>query len=519
MINMATWPELVVDVVDDLELDPHNVRLELSGTVTESDIAQDLFSNENVLSLVDGIAKVGYLTHEIPIVVRRGKKLFVVEGNRRIAALKCIQNPYLAPGFTPQVTRIANAIADRDALRRISVKLAPNDDEANRLIGAIHTGTQRKAWSPNRQAAFFQAQLDAGKSAKELIEQYPTVDVKKFILRSRYLEIFRSATYTDLDLKSYISNRKFPVSILERLYPNNDFLRTLGLAVDDDYNVTTTLPDEVFGELVEKIVRDIKDKKIDTRKLNKSDSDSYKAYLAALRDLVNQSRGGASAGPAVPSPGGASGSAAKTGNSSSQGTSGASMGKNSSGTTATPSGGATGVGGAAGNSGAPTAGVAATPVVKPKAAPKRAVNLDTADLTVPSSYPRSVGLILAELSRINITIYPNAAMDLLRTFLEKSIKSYADQVDVDIRTQQNVQGFVYLSHCLKWLETYLPTVGHRPLGQVAKKLAASKVSGYYSASTDALNAINHNHKVHAEPEDVRSCWSTMHELMKVVLAP
>jgi hypothetical protein len=69
------------------------------------------------------------------------------------------------------------------------------------------------------------------------------------------------------------------------------------------------------------------------------------------------------------------------------------------------------------------------------------------------------------------------------------------------------------------LEDYLPTVSHRPLAQVVKKLASGKVSGYYSASTDALNAINHNHKVHAEAEDVRNCWSTMHELMKVVLAP
>ncbi|UOZ07905.1 ParB N-terminal domain-containing protein [Amycolatopsis sp. WQ 127309] len=99
MIDMSTRKELSVDVLDDLQLDPHNVRLELSDGVTEGDIMQDLFSNEKVLDLVDGIAKVGYLTHEIPIVVRRNKKLVVAEGNRRVAALKSIQNPYLAPQF------------------------------------------------------------------------------------------------------------------------------------------------------------------------------------------------------------------------------------------------------------------------------------------------------------------------------------------------------------------------------------------------------------------------------------
>jgi hypothetical protein len=49
MIDMSTWQELVVDVVDELQLDPHNVRLELSDGVTEGDIVLDLLSNEKVL--------------------------------------------------------------------------------------------------------------------------------------------------------------------------------------------------------------------------------------------------------------------------------------------------------------------------------------------------------------------------------------------------------------------------------------------------------------------------------------
>lgn len=496
MIDMSTWSELTVDVVDDLQLDPHNVRLELSDNVTEADIVQDLFSNESVLTLVDGIAKVGYLTHEIPIVVRRNGKLVVVEGNRRVAALKTIQNPYLAPVFQSQITKIASTIPNRGSLRTIQVKLAPNDDDATRLIGAIHTGSQRRAWSPNRQAAFFQAQLDAGKSPLELIEQYPTVDVKKFILRSRFLEAFRSATYGDLELKSYIAGRKFPVSTLERLYPNNDFLRILGLAVDQDYNITTSLPEDTFSALVEKIVGDIKSKHIDTRVLNKTTGPRYQAYLTELRNLLNEDE---------PQP--------TENDDSAGGTTGATGASSGTGSTSTPASGS-GSSGASGGAGA----ASATDKSKPSPRPKRPINLDTADLTVPAGFPSSISLILAELSRINITIYPNATMDLLRTFLEKSIKAYADSVGVDIRTQQNVNGFVFVSHCLKWLEDYLPTVGHRPLAQVVRKLASGKVSGYYSASTDALNAINHNHKVHAEAEDVRNCWSTMHELMKVVLA-
>lgn len=509
MLDMSTWEELTVDVVDDLQLDPHNVRLELSDNVTEGDIVQDLFSNEGVLSLVDGIAKVGYLTHEVPIVVRRNGHLVVAEGNRRVAALKSIQNPYLAPVFQGQVSKIAATIPNRDSLRTIRVKLAPTEDDANRLVGAIHTGNQRRAWSPNRQAAFFQAQLDAGKSPQDLIVQYPTVDVKKFILRSRFLETFRSIAYRDLELKAFISTRKFPVSTLERLYPNNDFLRILGLTVDQDYSITTSLPVDTFSALVEQIVADVKSGEINTRVLNKMESKAYQDYLTKLRDLLNEDEPAAEQSASGRSSTGAGGAKPAGANPNPPSGPGANAGIGSGGGTgsATDSGGASG----GGNTGAAPK--------KPSPKPKRPTSLDTADLSVPSSFPVSIGLMLAELSRINITIYPNATMDLLRTFLEKSIKAYADSVGADIKTKQSVQGFVFLSHCLRWLEEYLPTVGHRALAQVVRKLASGKVSGYYSASTDALNAINHNHKVHAEPEDVRSCWNTMHELMKVVLAP
>ncbi|MEV6908323.1 hypothetical protein [Amycolatopsis sp. NPDC051071] len=503
MIDMSTWKELVVDVVDELELDPYNVRLELSDGVTESDIIQDLFSNEGVLTLVDGIAKVGYLTHEIPIVVRRKKKLVVVEGNRRVAALKSIQNPYIAPHFQSQVTRIASNIPNRGSLKKISVKLAPSEDEALQLVGAIHTGSQRRAWSPNRQAAFFKAQLVGGKSPKDLIEQYPTVDVKKFVLRSGFLDVFASADFDDLELKNYVASRKFTVSTLERLYPNNDFLRIMGLVVDQDYRVTTSLPRQVFGKLAEKVVRDIKTKYTDTRKLNKADSEFYKAYLEELRVLLDEADAASLEDSSLDDrPGTAGGDP---------------------GTRQTPSGGFKG-----------HEPKDDTPKVKPENKPaddgaqpaevkakqrvRKPVHLNTAELTVPASYPPSIGLILGEVARINIEFYPNATMDLLRTFLEKSIKAYAEELGVNLRPHGS-NGFVYLSHCFAWLEGHLRAKGNRGLAQVVKKLASDKIGGYYNVSLDALNAVNHNFKFHAIPDDVRNCWHSIYELMKVILAP
>jgi hypothetical protein len=83
---MSSWPTLSVNVLHEVALDPRNVRLEIAADVPEADIIADLFHNEKVLPLVEGIAKVGYLTHELPIVVRRDAQLVVVEGNRRLLA-------------------------------------------------------------------------------------------------------------------------------------------------------------------------------------------------------------------------------------------------------------------------------------------------------------------------------------------------------------------------------------------------------------------------------------------------
>ena len=113
MIDMSKWESRIVDVQDDLQLDASNVRLEAEQNAPQVDIMADLFRNEKALSLVEGIVKVGYLTHEVPIVLKQKRKLVVVEGNRRVAALKAIINLHLTPktGHTSYATFFAVALA------------------------------------------------------------------------------------------------------------------------------------------------------------------------------------------------------------------------------------------------------------------------------------------------------------------------------------------------------------------------------------------------------------------------
>lgn len=498
MIDMSTWQDLEVDVVGGVALDPRNVRLDIPDGVPESDIIQDLFANEKALSLVEGITKVGLLTHEVPIVVDRDGQLIVVEGNRRVAALKAIQNPYLAPDHQSRIGRLVTEFADRDALRYIMVKKAPTQDDADQLIAALHTGNQRVAWTPARQAAFFQAQLDAGRTPDELIAGYPTIDVRKFIARSRILDLFRGVDYADSSLRDYAGKRRFPVSTLARLYDNEKFLSLVGVTISAEGDVSLVASPRLFKLVATKIIGDIRDGRINTRLLNRTSSDTYVAYMDELRDVVNDFLDVEPEASLL-----TSGTSAPSGDAPTRQTP----------TSATPpAGGAAVITGAVGP--APTLGNAGS---KPAPLPPKSRYLDTSNLTVPRAFPASIHQIHGELGAIRIDRFPNATHDLLRTFLEKSIKAYADSISEDVKRQSQGQGFVFLSNCLVWLEEHFKSSKQTALIQPIHKLRGIKTG--FVGTKEHLDATNHNHQIVATPDDVRETWIMMEPVLKAVLQP
>jgi ParB-like chromosome segregation protein Spo0J len=78
--------------VRDLHLDPHNPRLAgLDLSVDQQDeITRVLWQDRAVNELVDSIATNGYWRHEELFASRETGKLIVIEGNRRLAAVKLL---------------------------------------------------------------------------------------------------------------------------------------------------------------------------------------------------------------------------------------------------------------------------------------------------------------------------------------------------------------------------------------------------------------------------------------------
>jgi hypothetical protein len=502
VLNTAAWPEVELQVLTGIQLDPKNVRLETSSIQVEADIIEDLFVNENVLELVEGISKVGYLTHETPIVIKRRGSYVVVEGNRRVAALKSIQNPMIIPDYSARVAAFAKTIPNIESLAAIRVMVAPNQELANQLIAAIHTGNLRRPWTPARQAAFFQAQIDAGRKYKDLKQRYPTIDVRRFVFRAHMVSMFRHTKYDDPELNDFIKTKDWgrSLSTLARIYESREFLAITGFALGKDGALTKDISDEVQKKIAALIVEGIQAGDLHTRSLATVSSPRFTRLMSDVRSIASESAAPtppSGKSPIPPPPAGGSSTPAPP--------SAAASGPASDGSVA-----ATGKG----------ASNAPQPASKQSGAKKTKVRfVPVGQLVAPAQYPIAIRLHLEELSTLDIQKFPNTTFIMLRALIEKSIKAYAEAKNIDIKgTGNNTNGYVQLHHALKWLGEYVQQHGPKPLIQPITQLRSGRLVNY-TASSDALNAINHNHHFHVEPDEVLNCWNSIDSIMRELMKP
>ena len=500
MLNTAAWPELELPVLTEIHLDPKNVRLETASTQVEADILEDLFDNEGALELVEGISKVGYLTHDTPIVLKRRGKYVVVEGNRRLAALKAIQNPMLVPDYQTRVTAFTKNIPDIESLATIRVMVAPNQELANQLVAAIHTGNLRKPWSPIRQAAFFQTQINAGRKYADLVERYPTIDVRRFVFRAHIVNVFRDLQYDDPELNSFVKSREWQKSLstLSRIYESRDFLNITGFVMDNKGVIGRTISDEGLKAIGTIIVQGIRNGDLNTRTLGTIKSPRFTRLMSELQEAARPAPSAPKPAPPTAETKTEPGEKAPTGNPPpTPGQAHASSGQGGSQSSAQ-----------AGTSGQPS---------KPPPKKSKVRFLPIAHLVSPVQYPVAIRLHLEELSALDIQKFPNMAFLMFRALIEKSIKAYAETKGIDIKgTGNNTNGYVQLHHALRWFEQYVTQNGPKPLIQPVTQLRCGKIVNY-TVSNDALNAINHNHHFHVDPDEVLNCWNSIDSIMRELM--
>ncbi len=99
--------EVIRHAPADLHLDPKNPRLadEAFSVDDQEGILRWLWRNKSVNELVDSILANGYWEHEELFATEEGDRLVVVEGNRRLSAVKILSEPDLREQLGIQLTR------------------------------------------------------------------------------------------------------------------------------------------------------------------------------------------------------------------------------------------------------------------------------------------------------------------------------------------------------------------------------------------------------------------------------
>src|ERR1022692_2307003 len=132
---IVSWPTKRISVAN-LHLDSKNPRL---GRETTSraprEIIQYLFDHDKALEVAESIACRGYFPNEPLLAIVENGRHVIVEGNRRLAALKALREPGLLEGSVQrQVERLSRRITDPQGITTVPVTIAPSRRATDRQI-------------------------------------------------------------------------------------------------------------------------------------------------------------------------------------------------------------------------------------------------------------------------------------------------------------------------------------------------------------------------------------------------
>lgn len=168
-------PKIEYKSLDSLIYDPENPRLPKSVDGSdEEDVINWMLSNENVIELMASIAEEGYFQAE-PLLVAPTKKgkFIVVEGNRRLTAVKLLVNPEKATSKKNSIQEIVGEAKSIRNLSELPVIVFDNSEDIQQYLGYRHiTGVQ--PWDSLAKARYLR-RMQKSLGIKNLKELYKSL--------------------------------------------------------------------------------------------------------------------------------------------------------------------------------------------------------------------------------------------------------------------------------------------------------------------------------------------------------
>ena len=338
---------------------------------------------------------------------------------------------------------------------------------------------------------------------EELKVRYPTAkDIPRFIQMGEMREVIRGLEFGGNEaVREFVLDSKLRMSSFEYVYRNKKLLAALSLSFNRDGFLEDRTVSEGQQAALLYLIGRLRDGSLTTR------SDELKAKNPACEKLAKKVAALVAGEPIVtehedpqdPAEGDEAGSISET-------ASGNSADSRSNETSAKPSAGSEAASGSSSTGdGGPT-----------QRGPNRGdtrVRLNM-DGFVYAGTSRGLERRYEELRRINVSDYPNAAHDLLRTILECSIKE-----------MRRVKGAVEqrraptLGTQIDWLlQEYQTEKNNRMVGLVSRLKKTGKMnSDQLLQSSDALNFTNHEPDFFMEPRDVHAAWDHLKPILTEIV--
>lgn len=472
MLDYGAWPSKRLSVTS-LLLDTQNPRLPQSGgALTQRQMIEELVTHDTVYDLAKDIATQGFFPTEVLLGVKDGDHVLVVEGNRRLAALKLLINPELAPqAYLDRFRRLSETIPPK-TIEKVQVTMAPSRQAATPILLSRHIGLSVQGWSRPMQARFYRQLLQNGVTPDTLIQQYgvPPAELQKYVQADAVYRLACSLDFPETVKARVQDTRGFPLSTLERLVTSEPVREFLQLKPDPDKLLVSTAKSDEFLKAFRQIVEDVATGKVDSRKAN--DEEGIKQYLVGLVPMKPATRG---------------------------------RGKFS-------------LRDHLSQTEKPTPPINTQPKRRPNGAKSPSILPKSLKNFCPD--PR-VEAIHGELRRLHLEKHPNASAVLLRLLLEFSLSYYLDVTEqiqpildrARAKDKKPASWYPPLRHLMT--HVLVLDIGLKPLEiKALKKFTDTKDQG---GTLDALDGFVHNRNVEPIESELRAIVRLIEPLLKVTL--
>jgi hypothetical protein len=175
--NLKSTKTIEFIKVGDISLDHSNPRLPKSiQKGSEKSILNWMLTNGSLLELMVSITENGYFEGEpilvIPDTLKKGK-FIVIEGNRRLSAIKILNNPTLVNKKENSISEIITEAKNKIPNELPSLVFEKESDILDYLGYRHITGV--KQWSPLAKARYLDKLYKARKSVKDIDEKYKII--------------------------------------------------------------------------------------------------------------------------------------------------------------------------------------------------------------------------------------------------------------------------------------------------------------------------------------------------------